>query len=97
MNVDVEIYMNNIVKFFKSNPKDLLNLVPKEREKDFYDKIKEVAIKNSENGEDAPLTQKQMIDICVVLNGKTPKEDKVVEEKLESYIMGTKFGPIFLN
>ena len=97
MNVDVEIYMNNIVKFFKSNPKDLLNLIPKEREEDFYDKIREVAIENSDNGEDAPLTQKQMIDICVILNGKTPKEDKVVEEKLESYIMGTKFGPIFLN
>jgi len=97
MNVDVEIYMNNIVKFFKSNPKDLLNLVPKKREEDFYDKIREVAIENSEKGEDAPLTQKQMIDICVVLNGKTPKEYKVVEEKLESYIMGTKFGPIFLN
>ena len=44
MNVDVEIYMNNIVKFFKSNPKDLLNLVPKEREEDFYDKIREVEI-----------------------------------------------------
>jgi hypothetical protein len=97
MNVDVEIYMNNIVKFFKSNPKDLLNLIPKEREEDFYDKIREVAIENSDKGEDAPLTQKQMIDICVVLNGKTPKEYKVVEEKLESYIMGTKFGPIFLN
>jgi hypothetical protein len=97
MNVDVEIYMNNIVKFFKSNPKDLLNLVPKEREEDFYNRIREVAIENSDKGEDAPLTQKQMIDICVVLNGKTPKEDKVVEEKLESYIMGTKFGPIFLN
>jgi hypothetical protein len=38
-----------------------------------------------------------MIDICVILNGKTPKENKVVEKKLESYIMGTKFGPIFLN
>ena len=97
MNVDVEIYMNNIVKFFKSNPKDLLNLVPKEKEEDFYDRIREVAIENSDKGEDAPLTQKQMIDICVVLNGKTPKEYKVVEEKLESYIMGTKFGPIFLN
>ena len=97
MNVDVEIYMNNIVKFFKSNPKDLLNLVPKEKEEDFYDKIREVAIENSNKGEDAPLTQKQMIDLCVVLNGRTPKEDKVVEEKLESYIMGTKFGPIFLN
>jgi hypothetical protein len=89
--------MNNIVKFFKSNPKDLLNLVPKEKEEEFYDKIREVAIENSDKGEDAPLTQKQMIDICVILNGKTPKEDKVIEEKLESYIMGTKFGPIFLN
>jgi hypothetical protein len=97
MNVDVEIYINNIVKFFKSNPNDLLNLVPKEKENEFYDKIREVAIENADKGEDAPLTQKQMIDICVVLNGKKPKEDKVVEEKLESYIMGTKFGPIFLN
>jgi hypothetical protein len=97
MSVDVEIYMNNIVKFFKSNPKDLLNLVPKEKEDEFYDKIRETAIQNIDKGEDAPLTQKQMIDICVVLNGKTPKEDKVNEEKLESYILGTKFGPIFLN
>lgn len=97
MNVDVEIYMNNIVKFFKSNPNDLLNLIPKGKENEFYDKIREVAIENTDKGEDAPLTQKQIIDICVVLNGKTPKQDVVVEEKLESYIMGTKFGPIFLN
>ena len=97
MSVDVEIYMNNIVKFFKSNPKDLLNLIPKEKEDEFYDKIREMAIQNIDKGEDAPLTQKQMIDICVVLNGKTPKEDVVVDEKLESYILGTKFGPIFLN
>jgi hypothetical protein len=97
MSVDVEIYMNNIVKFFKSNPNDLLNLVPKEKEDEFYDKIRETAIQNIDKGEDAPLTQKQMIDICVILNGKTPKEDVVVEEKLESYILGTKFGPIFLN
>lgn len=97
MSVDVEIYMNNIVKFFKSNPNDLLNLVPKDKEDEFYDKIRETAIQNVDKGEDAPLTQKQMIDICVVLNGKIPKEDKIVEEKLQSYIIGTKFGPIFLN
>lgn len=97
MNVDVEIYMNNIVKFFKSNPKDLLNLVPQDKEDEFYKKIREVATQNTDKGEDAPLTQKQMIDICVVLNGKQPKEDKVEEQKLEGYIMGTKFGPIFLN
>lgn len=97
MNVDVEIYMNNIVKFFKSNPTDLLNLVPKDKEEEFYSKIREVAYENIEKGEDAPLTQKQMINICVILNGKTPKEEKVVEEKLESYMMDTKFGIIFLN
>ena len=97
MSVDVEIYMNNIVKFFKSNPNDLLNLVPKDKEDEFYDKIRETAVQNVDKGEDAPLTQKQMIDICVVLNGKIPKEDKIVEEKLQSYIIGTKFGPIFLN
>ena len=97
MSVDVEIYMNNIVKFFKSNPNDLLNLVPKDKEDEFYDKIRETAIQNIDKGEEASLTQKQMIEICVVLNGKIPKEDKVVEEKLQSYIIGTKFGPIFLN
>lgn len=89
--------MNNIVKFFKSNPTDLLNLVPKDKEEEFYSKIREVAYENIEKGEDAPLTQKQMINICVILNGKTPKEEKVVEEKLESYMMDTKFGIIFLN
>ena len=97
MNVDVEIYMNNIVKFFKSNPNDLLNLVPKDKEEEFYSKIREVAYDNNEKGEDAPLTQKQMINICVVLNGKQPKDEKVVEAKLESYMMDTKFGIIFLN
>ena len=97
MNVDVEIYMNNIVKFFKSNPNDLLNLIPKDKEDEFYEKIREVASKNAENGEDAPLTQKQMIEICVVLNGKEVKEDKKIEEKLESYMLDTKFGIIYLN
>lgn len=97
MSVDVDIYMNNLVKFFKSNPKDLLSLVPKDKEEEFYSKIKEVAIKNIDNGDDVTLTQKQIIDICVILNRPTPKETKVVEEKVESYLFGTKLGSIFLN
>jgi hypothetical protein len=97
MNVDVEIYMNNVVKFFKSNPNDLLNLIPKDKEDEFYQKIREVSSKNTEKGEDAPLTQKQIIDICVILNGKTPKENKKLEETLESCMLNTKFGIIFLN
>ena len=35
MSVDVEIYMNNLVKFFRENQKDLLNLVPKDKEEEF--------------------------------------------------------------
>jgi len=33
--VDVEIYMNNIIKFFRENPTDLLNMVPKDKEEYF--------------------------------------------------------------
>jgi hypothetical protein len=29
MSVDVEIYLSQLLKFFKDNPDDLLNLVPK--------------------------------------------------------------------
>ena len=86
MSVDVEIYMNNLVKFFRENPKDLLNLVPKEKEEEFYVKIKEVAYINHEKGEDAPLTQKQLIDICRVLNGQSLEETHSKEEFLDDRV-----------
>ena len=41
MNVDVEVYISGLVKFFKENPKDLLSLVPKNKEQDFYRMLKE--------------------------------------------------------
>jgi len=81
MSVDVEIYMNNLIKFFKENPKDLLNLIPKNKEDEFYIKIKEVAAQNYDKGEEAALTQPQLIDICRVLNGQVL--DKNLEEKVE--------------
>lgn len=93
MSVDVEIYMNNIVKFFKENPKDLLNLVPKNKEEEFYIKIREVALLNAEKGEDANLTQKQLMEICVVLNGKHP----VIDKKIRGIFIETKYGQICLN
>ena len=96
MSVDVEIYMNNIVKFFKENPKDLLNLVPKNKEEEFYVKIREVALLNAEKGEDANLTictQKQLMEICVVLNGKHP----VIDKKIQGIFIETKYGQICLN
>ena len=86
MSVDVEIYMNNLVKFFRENQKDLLNLVPKDKEEEFYNKIKEVAYTNHEKGEDASLTQKQLTDICRVLNRQSIKETHSKEEFLDDRV-----------
>ena len=94
MNVDVEIYMNNFIKFFKSNPDDLFTLIPKGKEDEFYLKVREMSEKNINDGDDAPLTQRQILDICIVLNGKDPNQPK---KKLENFIMETKFGNIILN
>jgi len=92
MSVDVEIYMNNIKKFFRENPKDLLNLVPKEKEKEFYFKVREMASSNVENGKEVSLTQKQMIEICRELNQK-----QTVDFELQGVFQKTKFGEICLN
>lgn len=93
MNVDLEIYLNNFIKFFKKNPNDLLNLVPKELEEVFYSKIRERATLNVEEGQNPVLTQKQIIEICVELNGKKEKV-QTLDEKL---YMSTSFGIICLN
>jgi len=90
MNVDVEIYMNNLIKFFKENEKDLLNLIPKEKEEEFYKKIRQKAISNSEKGEDASLTRQQLIDICLELNGNTSIDKRNI-------IIPTIFGEYSLN
>ena len=94
MSVDVEIYMNNIIKFFRENPKDLLNLVPKSKEEDFYKKIRETAIQNYEKGEEISLTQSQMIELCVELNGKLKKNS---ENSVNHLFVQTKFGEYCLN
>lgn len=92
MSVDVDIYMNNIIKFFRQNEKDLLNLVPKDKEEKFYERIRQVAVKNSEDGKEVNLTQKQMIEICKELN---QKEVEITE--IPASFLKTKFGLICMN
>ena len=84
--------MNNIIKFFKQNPRDLLNLVPQEREEDFYVRIRQVASENAENGKEVSLTQKQLVDVCREVNQKNYESVEVPVG-----FMKTKFGPICLN
>lgn len=93
MNVEVEIYMTNITKFFKNNPKDLLSLIPQEKENIFFEKIREKVIDNVENGQDVTLTKKQLLDICLEIN----KPQKQVSEVIDSIYQETKFGRIYLN
>ena len=90
MSVDVEIYMNGIIKFFKQNPKDLLSLIPKDKEELFYTKIRETAFENYEKGKEITLTQIQLLEICKELN-------TVKKIKSEIPFFDTKFGKICLN
>ena len=93
MNVDVEIYMNNIKKFFKDNPNDLKNLIPISKEKIFYEKIKEVAENNVKDNKDVPLTQRQLLEICVEINNKKP----ILQTETTYPYFESKFGKICLN
>jgi hypothetical protein len=90
--VEVEIYISNLIKFFKNNPNDLLNLIPEEKKEEFFQKIKEVAINNYEKGNEVSLTQKQLIGVCLEIT----KSNKL-DTKQESFFQETKFGRIYLN
>jgi sugar-specific transcriptional regulator TrmB len=94
MSVDVEIYMNNLIKFFRENPNDLLALIPKDKEKDFYKKIRETVYDNYDKGEDIVLTQRQIIDVCVELIQPRPEP---IESSVKNVFVKTKFGEYCLN
>lgn len=94
MSVDVEIYMNNILKFFRENPEDLQNLVPKNKEQEFYKRVRETAIVNFTKGEEVGLTQPQMIDICVKINKRA---EETIYDSTDHLFIKTKFGNYCLN
>jgi hypothetical protein len=89
--VDVDIYMNQLVKFFNDNPKDLNALIGSLDSDQFYEEIKKQAIKNCENGQDITLSQSQIINIVVKMN---EIKDGI---KNQSVFFYSKFGKICLN
>jgi hypothetical protein len=91
-NVDVDIYVSQLISFFNNNPNDLIDLIGDSLKESFYEKIKEQCFKNIKDGDEVSLTQKQIIDIVVEL-----KKGKPIDSKLHSIIQETKFGNIFLN
>lgn len=95
MSVEVTIYMSNIKKFFRENPKELLNLIPKGKENEFYSKVEEIAFQNFEKEGEAGLTQKQLLNVCRELN-TTKLEFQIQTPKIE-LIVSTRFGTYSLN
>ena len=82
--------MAQIKKFFDDNPSDLGNLIPLNLKEMFYDKVQVIASLNSEEGKEIPLTRKQLIEICVELNGNPKKKEDTI-------FVETNFGKLFLN
>lgn len=87
--------MSNIQKFFKDNPKDLLNLIPSGSEKEFFTMVRKIASENIDKGNDVTLTRKQLLEICVEINKSISKPNP--ENQIEGVFQNTKFGQICLN
>jgi hypothetical protein len=94
MSLDVEIYMNGVIKFFNQNPNDLSNLIPLDKKDVFFQKIKEKATENANKGQEVTITQKQMIDICIEIN---TSEKPFEITHINGPIYRTKYGEFSLN
>ena len=66
-NIDVEIYVSQLISFFETNPNDLITLIGESVKEKFFDKIRKQCYKNAEDGDEISLTQNQIIDIVVEL------------------------------
>jgi len=91
-NVDIEIYISNLITFFENNPNDLLTLIGDLQKDEFYKKLREQSEKNLEEGKDIVLSREQIINIVVDL-----KIPDMKYNKLDKVIQKTKFGDIILN
>jgi hypothetical protein len=94
-NIDVEIYLNQLITFFEKNPNDLTELIGTSMKDDFFDKVREACTENLENGDEVTLTNQQLIDIVLDIKGvKGSKEELEVINKI---FVKNKFGTFCLN
>jgi len=94
-NVDVEIYLNQLINFFENNPNDLMTLIGDLQKDDFYKKLRERCEKNLEEGKDIVLSKDQIVSVVVEL--KIPEITKQKKKYLDKVIQKTSFGDIILN
>jgi hypothetical protein len=90
-NIEVDIYLNQLVNFFDKNPNDLIDLIGESHKDKFFDKVREVCLQNVEKGDDVTLTNQQLIDIVLEVKGvgMTKKEFEVINKVFEKNKIGT--------
>ena len=93
-NVDIEIYMANLVKFFDNNPEQLKILIGDIDGDVFFQKVKNVCELNDKDEKELAPTRKQMIEIILEIK-KGP--DKKNIEKNVTLFMDHHMGKVFLN
>lgn len=92
-NVDIEIYMNQFINFFESNPNDLIDLIGDTLKETFFEKVRMRCIDNYEKGEDISLTNRQMMEIVLEIRNEDSPDIMRISKIFES----TKYGTICLN
>lgn len=96
MNVDVEIYVSNLKKFFKDNPDQLKILIGEMDSVEFFSRLKEVSENNYETKGEVELTKSQIAEVIA-----TMFKENVIEPEIRNHvnnaIQKTSFGNIFLN
>lgn len=93
--IDIDIYVSQIIKFFESNPNELILLIGDIDKELFYEHLKEDIVKNDDEKGDPTLTRQQMIDIVVKLHGGTKKD--VEMDKINDIFINTHYGNFCLN
>lgn len=93
-NIDVEIYISQLIKFFDENPNDLMSLIGELQRESFYDKLRERSEQNLLEDMDITLTREQIINIVLELKFHDVSEKK---DDLSKIVQKTKFGDIILN
>ena len=93
-NVDIEIYMTNLVKFFDKNPEQLKILIGDNDSNIFFQKIRKIVETNEKDEKELAPTRKQMIEIILEI---TKGPDKKNIEKNVTLFMDHHMGKISLN
>lgn len=95
-NLDVEIYISQLISFFENNPNDLIDLIGESDKDEFYELVRQQCMSNYENGDDVTLTQHQIIGIVVKLKKKDVNDSQMVII-VDKVFQSTKYGIIGLN